>query len=284
MGLFRIYPTRPTLAPEGDLTLQSVTDAPTLEGERVMSGIHPGLSSPEISTEELFDAFTNPSSGLLMAWQYSGTNTKSAAELDRLVDFLQDPLFDSTDLNGFNHSREIKLLDKYLKDKSNPFREEFGWRQSSVKIRLPKEKWKVPSEADAPEIVIPGVHHRCLTDLITHVFENAVSTTFNMTPFDQFWTTPDNRQVKVFSEAYSSPVMVQSYEEINALPRDPGDDLERVVASLMVWSDATHLANFGDASLWPFYVLFGNQSKYTRGKPTARACHHLAYIPTVCIF
>jgi hypothetical protein len=53
------------------------------------------------------------------------------------------------------------------------------------------------------------------------------------------------------------------------------------VALLMMWSDSTHLASFGDASLWPFYLCFGNQSKYTRGKPTASACHHVAYIPNV---
>ncbi|KAG2737471.1 hypothetical protein P692DRAFT_201842935 [Suillus brevipes Sb2] len=167
--------------------------------------------------------------------------------------------------------REMKLLDKYIEDKSNPFREEYGWRQSTVKIRLPKEKRKFPSEADAPELEILGVHHRSLTDIITHVFESDVSQSFNMMPFDQFWTTPDHWTVRVFWEAYASPALMEAYKEINALQLDPGDNLERVVASLMVW----------DASLWPFYMYFGNQSKYTRGKPTARASHHLAYIPTL---
>lgn len=97
-----------------------------------------------------------------------------------------------------------------------------------------------------------------------------------------FYDFPD--AVNVYGEAYSSPAFREAHEEINALPRDPDDDLERVVASLMMWSDATHLASFGDASLWPIYLLFGNQSKYTRGKPTASACHHVAYIPTVSRF
>ncbi|KAG1858669.1 hypothetical protein C8R48DRAFT_606204 [Suillus tomentosus] len=279
MGLYRVYPTRPTLAPEANLTLQGVTDAPTLDGGRVNLGVHPGLPSPEITSDQLFEAFTNPSAGILMAWQYTGTNEKSGAEWDRL-----DLLFRPEDLHSLNHARELKRLDKYLKNKANPFQEEYGWHQSTVRIRLPKEKEKFKSENDAPELEIPGVHHRCLTDLITHVFENEVSKTFNMTPFQQYWRTPDNRDIKVFSESHSSPAMLEAYTEINALPHEPGDQLERVVASIMVWSDATHLANFGDASLWPFYVYFGNQSKYTRGKPTAQACHHLAYIPMVCIF
>ena len=76
--------------------------------------------------------------------------------------------------------------------------------------------------------------------------------------------------------------MMELYQEIHSLPRKPGDDLKCVVAPLTLWSDATQLANFGDASLWPIYLYFGNQSKYTRCLPTASACHHVAYIPTVC--
>ncbi|KAI0063164.1 hypothetical protein BV25DRAFT_453896, partial [Artomyces pyxidatus] len=59
------------------------------------------------------------------------------------------------------------------------------------------------------------------------------------------------------------------------------EDLERVPALIQVWSDSAHLANFGTASVWPIYVQFGNQSKYTRARPTAKACHHLAYIPSI---
>ncbi|KAK7679638.1 hypothetical protein QCA50_017350 [Cerrena zonata] len=47
----------------------------------------------------------------------------------------------------------------------------------------------------------------------------------------------------------------------------------------MLYSDSTHLANFGDASLWPLYLYFGNQSKYERVRPATGSCHHVAYIP-----
>ncbi|KAF8233525.1 hypothetical protein L208DRAFT_1266202 [Tricholoma matsutake] len=49
----------------------------------------------------------------------------------------------------------------------------------------------------------------------------------------------------------------------------------------MVWSDLTHLANFGQASLWPIYLFLGNQSKYQHVKPSQFAAHHLAYIPSL---
>ncbi|KAG0692835.1 hypothetical protein DFH29DRAFT_756413, partial [Suillus ampliporus] len=137
-----------------------------------------------------FEAFTNPSAGILMVWQYTGTNEKSGAEWDRLVHFLKGPLFRLEDLGNLNHVRKLKRLDEYLKNKANPFQEEYGWRKSTVKIRLPKEKEKFHSEADVPELKIPGVHHRYLTDLIMRMFENEVSNTFNMTPFQQYWKTP----------------------------------------------------------------------------------------------
>ena len=39
--------------------------------------------------------------------------------------------------------------------------------------------------------------------------------------------------------------MMELYQEIHSLPCEPGDDLERVVTPLMLWSDVTQLANFG---------------------------------------
>jgi hypothetical protein len=77
--------------------------------------------------------------------------------------------------------------------------------------------------------------------------------------------------------------MLEEDAKIQALPRDPGDDsdMEMAIAPILVWSDSTHLTSFGTASLWPIYIYFGNLSKYLRGKPTAFAAHHLAYIPSV---
>ncbi|KIK75878.1 hypothetical protein PAXRUDRAFT_18604 [Paxillus rubicundulus Ve08.2h10] len=218
-----------------------------------------------------------------MCWQYSGSNSKSAAELNRLWSFIQDSKFDPTLHTSFSHDSERKLIEKYLQDDSNPFKADHGWRTSSVPILLPKEKRKWKSEFDPaiPVLTVDGVHHRDIIDIITSVFEDPISSTFHMTPFEQYWKISETRTVQVFGEAFSSPTCLNAYQEVNSLPREQGDDLERVVAPLMLWSDATHLANFGDASLWPVYLFFGNQSKYTRGKPTAAACHHVAYIPTL---
>lgn len=77
--------------------------------------------------------------------------------------------------------------------------------------------------------------------------------------------------------------MREAHEEIYAIPHEPDDALERTVAAMMLWSNSTHLASFGSASVWPVYLSLGNQLKYVHAKPSAGALHHLAYIPLVCM-
>jgi hypothetical protein len=71
----------------------------------------------------------------------------------------------------------------------------------------------------------------------------------------------------------------------NSLPQTAGTvpHLETIIAAYMFWSDSTHLANFGTASLWPLYTFFGNLSKYTRAKPTSNSGYHQAYFPSVSL-
>lgn len=88
------------------------------------------------------------------------------------------------------------------------------------------------------------------------------SASFNIIPYWEFWQCSSNRTIEVFSEAYSSPEMLEIYKKTNTLPHKAGDEYEHSIVSLIFWSDATHLANFGDASLWLFYLFFKNQFKY----------------------
>ena len=50
---------------------------------------------------------------------------------------------------------------------------------------------------------------------------------------------------------------------------------------MMIASDGTHLADFGNAKAWPIYLMLGNLSKYIRDIPSNGALHHVAYIPSV---
>ncbi|KAJ3017812.1 hypothetical protein NUW54_g498 [Trametes sanguinea] len=50
---------------------------------------------------------------------------------------------------------------------------------------------------------------------------------------------------------------------------------------MKLYSESTHLTDFGHASLWPISIYFLTQSKYTRGHPSVFPVHHLAYIPSL---
>ena len=86
---------------------------------------------------------------------------------------------------------------------------------------------------------------------------------------------------QLYDELYTSDAWNEAHDELQKQRRDDGCKLEKVIAGLMFWSDATHLAQFGSASAWPVYLFFGNQSKYLRLCPTSGACHPVAFIPTV---
>jgi hypothetical protein len=102
---------------------------------------------------------------------------------------------------------------------------------------------------------------------------------FHHAPYKVFWqpdkTCPPER---VITELYTSDAMLEEYQKINSKPPEVPGMQQTVIAAIMLWSDSTHLASFGNAALWPVYLLLRNQSKYSRAKPKLFAAHHLAYI------
>jgi hypothetical protein len=75
--------------------------------------------------------------------------------------------------------------------------------------------------------------------------------------------------------------MIKAQTEVNALPQEEGDNKERMVLGLMLASDSTQLTSFRMASVWPVYLMFVNQPKQERVRPTCHVVHHLAYVPSV---
>ncbi|KAG6369756.1 hypothetical protein JVT61DRAFT_13629 [Boletus reticuloceps] len=112
MGLFWVYPRHPTMFLKGDQTIHSAVDAPTLDSaESQLPGQDShsvtqttgGLSPLEITCNNLFSAFSSPMAGLLMCWQYSGSNMKSVGELNHLRSFIQDPQIRPNAETVFSH-------------------------------------------------------------------------------------------------------------------------------------------------------------------------------------
>jgi hypothetical protein len=156
------------------------------------------------------------------------------------------------------------------------------WKERSVKLRLPADGVRNASKDDAPAFEVPGVWVCDLTQLVTSACEDRTALNLHIIPFElKFRMSEDAEPEDVISELYNSQAVNSDYQEVLTKSAELGCDLEPGILALQFWSDATTLANFGTAALWPIYLYFANLSKYIRGKPTSFSGQHLAYIPSV---
>jgi hypothetical protein len=167
-------------------------------------------------------------------------------------------------------------LDKDEKGKRVTFPDD--WIETCVTINIPTK-----SKEDDPQLyTIPGFHYRPLTEVIRAAFSDIQAKAFHLLPFQRFWKDPlDGHQERIFDEFYTSDAWLEAQDSLQKLPKEPGCSLERVIAGLMLFSDATHLANFGTAKAWPLYMYFGNLTKYARSSPLSGACHLVGFLPSV---
>jgi Plavaka transposase len=279
-GVFRVYGRKPLFDP-----------LPSLEPTDSRSDCRPGTApnqGPAHQIEPYYHPFSNPSAAAMMVAHHSGTSVQSLQQTTqnaRILGSLGSDL-NPIDLINFDATRENKKLDAYLAGTSeSTFRREDGWVESSVRIRMPLDKTKM-AESDAAELEVAGVFHRDLVDVITSVYQSDAIRSFDHIPFKHFWKpSEDGPPERLYGEIFSSDVLLDADKEICALNDSDGADLEAITVPLLLYSDATHLANFGTASCWPVYVFFGSESKYVRAMPTSSACHHIAYMPSVrCIY
>lgn len=185
--------------------------------------------------------------------------------------------------DDFDLAKELKRLDNLQEDES-PFAHAANWKEATIEIPLPAEGVKHRSENHAPTLKIEGVLYRDMVEVIKSAFQAPESINFHYTPAKAYYMPAGAKEPeRVYSEIYESDEFWEEHKAImKALPADQRN-MPVTVAALMLYSDATHLANFGSAFLWPYYLFFGNQSKYERAKPSNYAAHHLAYIPKVCL-
>jgi hypothetical protein len=236
--------------------------------------------------KNILGPFENVSTLLLLGWAHSGTNSKSNPEVNRLVhDVIQAPGFDPNDLANFDATRDSNRLDHFDDSEIDPkdflFSTKDGWVEGTVTMSMPCEGRKHKSESDARTMEIPGVYYRRPLEIMKAALHDASAETYHWIPYHEYWqpskTAPPER---IYTELYNSDQFVGEHGRlISTAPVE--SQLERVIMAIMIWSDSTHLAAFGDASLWPVYMYFGNQSKYIRSKVNTFSANHLAYIPKV---
>jgi hypothetical protein len=138
----------------------------------------------------------------------------------------------------------------------------------------------------APFLVHKVPIHDVCTQSLTQTMLEAIqdgsnSMTLHWYSYKEVWQPPypDTPPEQVWGELYTSNVFLSAEcDLINA----HNDSLHPcVIAVFMIWSDSTHLTQFGQAKAWPIYAYFGNQSKYTQCKPSTCSAQVVGYIPPV---
>lgn len=272
VGLCRQYPRRPSFEPDQFVpSLLLAKSCPTVaDTHNTQTDSSRGVSKPPFP-------FPNMTIYRLMRWMNSGSHQKSETEVMRLVkDVIHAEDFNSRDLDGFSVRRSLHTLDDHTAQGPVTFPDD--WIESDITIEIPTK-----SKDDPPKsFSIPGFHYRPLVAVIRSAFADIQASAFHLFPFKRLWKDPlDDHQERVFEELYTSDSWLEAQEDLQRQPRELGCSLERVIAGLMLFSDATHLATFGTAKAWPIYLYFGNLTKYARSAPTSGACHLVGFLPSV---
>jgi Plavaka transposase len=302
-GVYRKYLLGPpTITPDESFTLSSVSDSISIARDPADSRSNAswwssfGSSEESVEKEALnyYAPFLNPSTFLLMSWYYNGSSVKSYADVDKLVhNVIRHEDFKASHFGPtFSTAREAERMDKNqvstltrtrYNSESVPFRTEDGWIKGRVSIPVPCDGYRFPSEEDAPRFVVDGVWYRRPLEVIKRAFTEPAAEKFHTTPFKEYWKpSEDEPEERVYSETFTGDVFNEQYEDLRKTHREGlNAELEPFIAGIMFYSDATHLTSFGTASLYPLYMYIGNQSQYTRAKPSEFTAHHIAYIPKV---
>ncbi|KAF5343015.1 hypothetical protein D9757_014587 [Collybiopsis confluens] len=286
-GLFQIYSELPEFIPDEEVPIEDVCEgagfpvSPPADTTSIFSSVIKPLK------ENIIAPFLNITVWRLMAWWYS-SETKSIADLDRLVkEVIRPDEFEPSHLEDFSTKKVLREMDEYQAN-ARLFPTEDGWQEISVDIPVPCSGFK-KRESDAPCYTISGIFIRKPLEVMKSTFQSSSAKKFHYTPSElhQQSFPGSDTSIRLHGELYNSPmfinehkkVLLDQYKKRMAAPMDKDLQHPCALAGMMFWSDATRVGHWGDASMWPIYMYFGNQSKYERSKPSAFAAHHVAYIP-----
>jgi hypothetical protein len=270
-GMFSAFPNKPIQV----AGVQDVYEDPSFDDTTADDGIEPSSVPPSFNKYHPFPNFT---AFAFTKWVNNEGGNKSHAEIDKLVqDVILHPEFDREHLRNYKSGYESHRLNNALSHSLS------GWQTTTVEISLPPEDGKHRARDKVTRMGVKGVQYRSLIETIKSVLKNTDGPSLQHEPYRQYWKpTADAPTERVFGELYTADAWLEAYKEVRELPKR--DDIDNFVLPVQLYSDSTHLANFGDASLWPLYGWFGGWSKYDRNKSSLSTCQHLAYICSVRTF
>lgn len=251
------------------------------------------LSSSQHTNPDGFEfyPYPNETSFRIGEWYWNSGSQKSQDGLKKLLDIISSDKFSAADIRQTNWNQVNSQLAINNWDTGEWEDEDAGWYRSSVTINVPfyskKADPRKKQRIGGPrEYVVHNFYHQQIVSIIRERLTKDAQAKchFHFDPFELLWNRSlpgEQTPLRLQGEVYTSPAFIEAHRELQACPRELGCNLPRVVIALMFWSDATHLTNFGNTKLWPLYMLFGNDSKYERCKPSNNLCEHLAYFEHV---
>ena len=280
-GVYRKYVHGiPTITPNETFTISSVSDSVSIACDPADSRSKLSwwssfgsscLTVIENATNKYFSPFLNASIFLLMSWFYNGSSVKSFVDIDKLIhDVIRHEDFKASDFSAtFSTAHKAEWMDKQQSTKCStkvdndntlPLRPEDGWIMGSVSIPVPCDGVCFRSEADARWFIIDKVWYRRPLEVIKMAYTEPAAKKFHTIPFREYWKpSKDEPEERLYSETFLANVFNKDYDTLQTRPQDgPNKDLEPFIAVLIFYSDRTHLANFGTASLYPMYMYIGN--------------------------
>lgn len=220
-GVFRAYTVRPTTDPEEEVDLDILCDAsafvPPLNSSDGNFIQRAGRRVMNMLPHNPYTPFKNWTTFKIVDWHYSGSTTKSAGELDRLVDIIRSDEFDKSHLEGFRASREFERLDNDsaadpdLDAGEGPSHDD-GWIKTSIKIPLPAEKVK-QSEDTAPTFEVPNVFYRPLLATLKTAYQDPMARMYHWIPHRLYWRRPTSVPESEHTASVTPDVPSQSSDE-----------------------------------------------------------------------
>lgn len=256
--------------PEASLTLNDLADeSRPVEAESSILGVYPNLSAFRLGD-----------------WFWTG-GQKSLPDFRKLLAILCDPSFSLRDVQIADWRKINASLVSDGAGEAWPD-DNTGWITTSVTISVPFHKRRGDSSIHPQPLVastysqsrpysVPGFRYRKLLSIVVEKVTNPKDYPyFQWDPYE-LWHQSATKDIRVYTELYTSNSFIQAYKDLQLSPPVPGCSLPRVIAALLLYSDATHLNAFGDQQLYPLYLSFGNESKYRRSQPSLHLISHAAY-------
>ena len=284
--------------PDNDLTAHDRYDSQNhldqAEGPTEKQSGASGQLGPSTSTSKespsTYAPFPNSSSFELGEWFHRQGGQKSLKDFHALVEILTKPTFSLSDIKETRWTTVFQDLGKN-KDEINPatssWVDDSGWKTTEISIEVPVHN-KMAKGKGVESRVVGTLHHRSIVSILREKLANTPAWKFfHMDGHELRWKpggSDTSTEFRVLSELYNSDAFMEAQREVrtNPLPSESeGCTHPRVVVGAMFWSDATHLSTFSQSKVWPLYMIFGNDSKYQRGKDGSESYYHVAYFDSV---